>query len=161
MFILIDTREHADQIGKIIDTFQQERIEYDRTKLYVGDYMDYLHPELVIDRKHNFLELAANCTEKRDRSGTTRFVRELQRAKAIGARIVILVEQNSYEYRGKKIDVDCLADLMLWAHPRTDVPGEKIYRVFDAWCHKYPMSVQFCDKRSTGRRIVEILGGKQ
>ena len=41
--------------------------------------------------------------------------------------------------------------------PHTQVTGEKIYRVLASWTAKYPISVKFCDKRTTGRNICEIL----
>lgn len=150
--IIVDSREHAKAITKILKYFEANGIEYDVSKLYVGDYIRYDDPRLVIDRKQNIAELAKNCTSDHER-----FRRELERVKKAGARLVVLVEQNRYKDRDEWVEARCISDLMCWSSPHTVVTGEKVYRVLASWCAKYPISVEFCDKRSTGRRIVEIL----
>ena len=156
MFIVIDSREKPKAIQKIIDYFQQQRIEYKTSKLLFGDYMDYSNPNLVIDRKQNIAELAKNCTADHER-----FRRELELVKQTGSELVVLVEQNRYTDRGKTIKVETIEDLLLWRSPHTIVSGEKVYRVLSSWCAKYPIRIEFCDKRSTGKRIIQILEGKQ
>lgn len=150
--ILIDTREKPRAIKGITDYFDRCEIVYDRTKLYFGDYMDYQNPGLVIDRKQNIAELAKNCTTEHDR-----FRNELKRAKAAGAIIVILVEENQFEDQGETIRVESIEDLMKWHYPYTTIKGETIFRILSTWMAKYPLYVEFCDRRTTGRRIVEIL----
>ena len=156
MFIVIDSREKPKAIQKIIDYFQQHRIEYKTSKLLFGDYMDYSNPNLVIDRKQNIAELAKNCTADHER-----FRRELELVKQTGSELVVLVEKNRYTDRGKTIKVEAIEDLLLWSSPHTIVSGEKVYRVLSSWCAKYPIRIEFCDKRSTGKRIIHILEGKQ
>lgn len=153
--ILIDTREKPKAIARIIDYFQQNNIEYDSSKLYFGDYMEYNRPGLVIDRKQNIAELAKNCTTDHER-----FRRELERVQRAGAELVVLVEQNTYTDRGERIHVKSIEDLLLWSSPHTMVRGEKVYRVLKSWTAKYPVRVEFCNKRSTGKRIVNILYGE-
>lgn len=156
MYILVDSREKPHAIGKILDEFQMQGIPYDITKLYIGDYMDYGNPRLVVDRKQNIGELASNCTGDRDR-----FKRELDRAVATGTEIVVLVEQSTYSAGDKRIQVKNIEDLMLWSSPYSTVPGERLYRVLASWTYKYPLRVEFCRKADTGKRIIEILeGGK-
>ena len=150
--ILVDTREKTHAVEPILTYFKQNNFEYERTKLLFGDYMDYSNPNLVIDRKQTIQELAQNCTRDHER-----FRRELERAKKTGSRLVILVEQNRYKDRDEWVKVETIRDLLLWESPHTMVRGEKVYRVLASWCAKYPLTVMFCDKRSTGRRIVEIL----
>lgn len=150
--ILIDTREKPKAIKGIIEYFDRCDITYDRTKLYFGDYMDYQNPALVIDRKQNIAELAKNCTSEHKR-----FRDELKRAKAAGATIVLLVEENAFEVDGKIIHVDCADDLMKWSFPYTTIKGETVFRIISSWMAKYPLHIEFCDKRETGRRILEIL----
>lgn len=153
--ILIDTREKPKAIERIIDYFQQNNIDYDRSKLFFGDYMEYNRPSLVIDRKQNIAELAKNCTTDHER-----FRRELERVQRAGAELVVLVEQNTYTDRGERIHVKSIEDLLLWSSPHTMVRGEKVYRVLKSWTAKYPVRVEFCNKRSTGKRIVNILYGE-
>ena len=151
-YLLIDTREKPKAIQSILKTFDEAGITHESTKLLFGDYMDYNRPHLVIDRKQNIAELAKNCTVEAER-----FKRELERAQRANSRLVILVEQNRYKDRDKWIHVETIDDLMLWSSPHTTIVGEKVYRVLRAWCSKYDIEVRFCDKRQTGRRILEIL----
>ena len=152
--LLIDTREKPKAIQGIIKTVDEARIPHASTKLLFGDYMDYNRPSIVIDRKQNIAELAKNCTWEHDR-----FRAELERAKAANARLIILVEQNRYKDRDKWIHVESIEDIMLWSSPHTTIRGEKVFRVLRAWMSKYDIDVQFCDKRQTGRRILEIIYG--
>lgn len=151
-FIIVDTREKSKAIVGILEHFEKAGIPYERSKLLFGDYMDYSRPQLVIDRKQNIAELAKNCTSEHDR-----FRRELERVKKAGAHLVILVEQDRYKDRDEWVKVKDTLDLVCWSSPHTKVRGEKVYRVLASWRSKFPISVEFCNKRSTGRKIVEIL----
>jgi ERCC4-type nuclease len=153
-FILVDSREKPKAITGILDYFERNGIEYEVSKLLFGDYMDYNRPQLVIDRKQNIAELAKNCTREHER-----FRRELERVAKTGSKLVILVEQNRYKDRDEWVQVRQIVDLIRWESPHTMVRGEKIYRVLASWCAKYPVEVRFCDKRATGKQIVNILYG--
>ena len=153
-YLLIDTREKPKAIENILATFEAEGVPVARTKLLFGDYADYNRPGVVIDRKQNIAELAKNVTVERQR-----FVAELERAKAAGAHMTILVEQNRYKDRDKWISVKDISDLMLWSNPHTKIRGEKVFRVLSELTYKYNISVVFCDKRVTGKRILEIIYG--
>lgn len=152
MYLLIDSREKPKAINGILRHLASKGVKYDVTKLYFGDYMNYARPNRVIDRKHNISELAMNCT--RDRK---RFKRELERVKATGSELILLVEQNSFKDREKVISVETIEDLMLWSATKGVVRGEQVYRVLVSWCHKYPLRVEFCHKSDTGQRILELL----
>lgn len=151
-YVIIDSREKPKAIGKILDYFSQHSIEYEVSKLLFGDYMDWNRPGIVVDRKQNIAELAKNCTVEHER-----FRREMEKAKKAGATLVILVEQNRYKDRDEWVEVNSIADLMRWSSPHTMIRGEKVYRVLASWTAKFPIRVEFCDKRQTGRRIAEIL----
>ena len=153
-YIIVDTREKSGAIGGILEYFEKSGIEYERSKLLFGDYMDYNRPGLVIDRKQSIAELAKNCTTEADR-----FKREMDKARKAGATLVILVEQNRYKDRGEWIRVENIEDLLTWSSPNTQVRGEKIYRVLYSWRRYWPIKVVFCDKRQTGKKIIEILYG--
>ena len=152
--LLIDTREKPKAIEAILKSFDSSGIPYERTKLLFGDYMDYNRPGIVVDRKQTIAELAKNVTVERER-----FVSELNRAKSAGAKLVILVEQNRYKDRDTWRRVETISDLMLWSSPHTKIRGEKVFRVLSELTHKYNISVVFCDKRVTGRKILEIIYG--
>ena len=153
-FIIVDSREKPKAITGILDYFDRNGIEYEVSKLLFGDYMDYNRPQLVIDRKQNIAELAKNCTREHDR-----FRRELERVAKTGSKLIILVEQNRYKDRDEWVQVRQIVDLIRWSSPHTMVRGEKIYRVLASWTAKYPVEVRFCDKRATGKNIVNILYG--
>ena len=152
--LLVDTREKPKAIENILATFEAEGVPVARTKLLFGDYSDYNRPGIVVDRKQNIAELAKNVTVERQR-----FVAELDRAKAANAKLVILVEQNRYKDRTRWISVKDISDLMLWSNPHTKIRGEKVFRVLSELIYKYNISVVFCDKRVTGKRILEIIYG--
>lgn len=155
-YLLIDTREKPKKITGIVEYFDSIGLIHESTKLLFGDYMDFNRPEIVVDRKHNIAELAKNCTVD-----SARFVRELERAKKAGARLVILVEQNRYKTEaGEWISVRQLSDLIYWSSKNTTIRGEKVFRVLMSWINRYNLSVEFCNKAQTGQRIYEILYGE-
>lgn len=153
-YLIIDSREKPRALKKILAQFDEVGIKYETSKLLFGDYMDYSRPNLVIDRKQNIAELAKNCTIEHER-----FRAELERAKAAGAQLVVLVEQNRYKDRDRWITVKDIGDLMLWSSPYTTIRGEKVFRVLSSWINKYNLSVKFCDKRVTGKEILKIIYG--
>lgn len=151
-YVIVDSREKPKAIERTLQYFSDHGIEYEVSKLLFGDYMDWNRPGVVVDRKQNIAELAKNCTVEHER-----FRREMEKARKAGAELVVLVEQNRYKDRGEWVEVDSIEDLLRWSSPHTMVRGEKVYRVLASWTAKYPLRVVFCDKRSTGRKIVEIL----
>ena len=151
-YIIVDSREKPKAIERTLQYFSDHGIEYEVSKLLFGDYMDWNKPGVVVDRKQNIAELAKNCTVEHER-----FRREMEKARKAGAVLVVLVEQNRYKDRGEWVEVDSIEDLLRWSSPHTMVRGEKVYRVLASWTAKYPLRVEFCDKRSTGRMILKIL----
>ena len=151
-FLLIDSREKPKAIRPIVKYFDSIGLVHETSKLFIGDYQDFNRPQIIVDRKQNIAELAKNCTADHER-----FRRELERAQKANTTLVVLVEQNRYKDRDKWIYVESIEDLMLWESPHTTIRGEKVYRVLRSWMAKYPLRVEFCDKRSTGRRIYEII----
>jgi len=150
--MLIDSREKPKAIRSIVKYFDSIGLVHETSKLFIGDYQDFNRPGIIVDRKQNIAELAKNCTSEHER-----FRRELQRAQKANSTLVILVEQNRYKDRNEWIHVADIEDLILWSSPHTQVIGEKVYRVLRSWMAKYPLRVEFCDKRNTGRRIYEII----
>ena len=150
--LIIDSREKPKAIQTILKTLDEAGIEYETSKLLFGDYMDYSRPNLVIDRKQNIAELAKNCTVE-----AQRFKNELERAQRANSRLVILVEQNRYKDRDKWVSVEQISDLIMWSNPHTSIRGEKVFRVLSSWVAKYDLEVEFCDKRVTGKKIIEII----
>ena len=151
--LICDTREKKNQ--HVLDYLETNNVPFVVRKLDYGDYQDHERKHICIDRKQNIAELAKNVTRERDR-----FIREIERAKADGCRLVILVEQNKYKDRDRWVSVKNITDLMLWSSPHTKIRGEKVFRVLMELQYKYNLSVVFCDKRTTARKILEIIYGK-
>ncbi len=154
--LIVDSREKPKAISSILAEFDKQNIPYMVSKLLFGDYQDFNRPGLVIDRKQNIAELAKNCTSEH-----VRFRDELERAKKAGAKLIILVEQDRYKDGNRWVMVKELSDLILWSSPHTTIRGEKVYRVLASWCAKYDLEVMFCNKKSTGKRILEIIYGER
>ena len=152
MIIQIDSREKARAIETILREFDKQGVKHISSKLYAGDYVDMEHPLLIIDRKQNIREIASNVTSEHKR-----FKAELEKVKEIGAKMIILIEEDTID--GKPIE--SLEDIMLW-EPKPGqgtVAGMRVYKILANWVRVYPLEVQFCNKRHTGKRIIEILGG--
>lgn len=149
MQIQIDSREKSRAIKKIVAEFERNDVKYFVSKLYVGDYINMEKPLVIIDRKQNIAEIAANAT-----SGHARVKRELERLKEIGGKMYFLIEED--EIDGKKID--SLEDIMLWEPKYGEIIGERVYRVLASWRAKYNIDFVFCEKKNTGREILRLLG---
>lgn len=151
MTINIDSREKSKAIQKIIAEFDKQGVKHFTSKCFVGDYVSLDNPRLAIDRKQNLSELCGNVCQQHDR-----FIRELKRANEYGIKLIFLVEHGG--------NIKCLDDVMRWKNPRLKVSplavsGERLYRILSSISAKYDAEFLFCDKRSTGKRIIELLGG--
>ena len=145
--IICVTREKANQ--NILAYFDKLGIEYKVKKLDTGDYMDSEKMDITIDRKRNLGELLTNLCSKDD----NRFWREVRRSKEQKIKMIVLCEHG-----GK---IKSIRDVASWKSKYSKVTGrqlmEEIYKVHIA----YGVEFLFCDKRSTGRRILELLGYEQ
>ena len=103
--ILIDSREKPKAITKIIKCFEENNIDYDTSKLYVGDYQSLDNPKVIVDRKQNLAEIMQNVTQKRFRD-------ELIRSKKAGIHLVVLIEHSK--------DITCIDDITKWKNPRLE-----------------------------------------
>lgn len=144
--IICDSREKKNQ--HILRYLEYWNIPYEVRKLDTGDYMDDTNPNLVIDRKQNLDELCGNLFSP-DKS---RFWREVRRSKKEHLRLIFLVEH------GGKIKT--LRDVPQWKSRYSRITGYQLYNEI-CRCHiAYGVEFWFCDKRNTGKRIVEILASR-
>lgn len=164
--IQIDSREKAKAIKKIIKTFEEKGVNYFSSKLLVGDYMNLDNPRLIIDRKQNLQELCGNVCQQHER-----FKKELIRAMQANIQLIILVEHGE--------DIRTLDDVYFWQNPRKHevrwrmvngkrekyvvsakaVDGAQLYRSLKTIENRYNVRFEFCEKKDTGKRIIELLGG--
>ena len=144
MRLLVDSREKKN--NHILKYFDSKAIEYQIKKLNCGDYAIEGFPFIAIERKQNLSELSKNLTNKADRS---RFYKEVRRAREQGVKLYILCEHG-----GK---VKSIQDVAQWSDKYSGVSGralmEALYKLHIAW----GVEIIFCSKRSTGKRIIEIL----
>lgn len=165
MIIQIDSREKARAITKIVAEFDHQGIKHPVSKLMVGDYMNYDNPRLIVDRKQNLSELCANVCQDHER-----FRRELLLAQENDIQLVFLVEH------GKEIRR--LEDVIWWENPRRwkrvqdkvtgkwkevetkAMQGEVLYKILKTQERKYGCRFEFCEKKDTGKRIIELLSVK-
>ena len=152
MVIVCDTREKPRAIVRILAEFERRGVTVVRRALNFADYWNPARPDVIIDRKQNLLEVAGNVVQ-----GRKRFVREIERCNRAGCHLVVLVEHGN---RIRKLE-----DVIGWKNPRLResplaVSGERLFKIMKAMEGYYGIEWQFCNKQSTGRRILEIIGDK-
>lgn len=142
--IICDTREKENQ--GILQYFEAHNIPYTERKLETGDYMESGRMDTTIDRKRNLGELLKNMCSP-DKS---RFWREIRRSQKEGTRFIILCEHGG-QYK-------TIRDVAGYKDKYSRVSGRELMERMYAAHIAYDVEFLFCDKRSTGRRIVELLG---
>lgn len=154
MTIQIDSREHKFELARIQKQLTMAGCKTIVSKLYVGDYQSLDNPRLVVDRKKDLQELCGNVCQQHER-----FKNELIRALEAGIQIIILCEHGA--------DVQSLEDVYFWDNPRLKkspkaTSGESLYRSLCTIRDRYNVRFEFCTKRETGKRIMELLSnGKE
>lgn len=154
MRVHVDSREQANT--HIIRFFDKAGIEHiDDSSLNFGDY--YADGAVVVERKRSLTEFAANCGKNHQR-----FKRELERLDDTGWKMYIVIEQ--------PMNYD---DIASWKNPHGKVKyrklksgeikpikpmsGAQMKAICDEWRNKHNIEFVFCDKRSSGRVITDIL----
>lgn len=151
--LMMDTRERKEATKLILQEFERQGVRVIRSKMFVGDYQKLENPMLVIDRKHNLNELCGNVVQ-----GHKRFAAELERANKVGIHVIVLVEHSK--------NIRCLADVNNWVNPRLKVSpmavsGQRLFKILYAMQQHYGVEFLFCEKKDTGKRIIELLGGHE
>jgi ERCC4-type nuclease len=139
MLIYVDTREQNCQ--KIVNYFNEKGIPWKSKKLEYGDYsleIDGVSHEnkIVIERKGSLDELAGNFTKGRER-----LKREFERAKEDGCKVVLMIENGSYEL------------IMKHAY-RSFFTPKAFYASLKSWEEKEYFQVEFVRKVKAGEFIV-------
>lgn len=140
-----DTRQQKGKHKNIENYFRSHNIIFENKKLDVGDYMLSTNQHISVDTKYGMEELSKNLTNAADNA---RFMREVRRAYHAGIKLVILIEQ-----RG----ITCHDDVSSWRSKHTGVSGAELLKRMFRLEMSYGVRFFFCDKRSCGRRIMEIL----
>ena len=107
-------------------------------------------PNITVDRKHSLQELSSNLLNKAD---SARFWREVRRCHERGIQLVVLIESGR--------TVKTINDMVYWKSKYSGVNGRRLIDEMIRLEMSYGVRWAFCDRRSTGRRIIEILTGKE
>ena len=154
MLIQIDTREQAN--CHIVRFFDCHSIDHVDTEcLIAGDY--YAGGNVAIERKRNLVELAQTCGK-----GHQRFKRELERAKELGIKLIVLVEEKTY-----------FDDIEWWINPHGTVKhralkdgtiktlrpmnGAMMKKILDHWRAEYDIGIVFVEKKMSAYTIYKLL----
>lgn len=146
MIIQVDSREQKYE--HVTRHFDSQGIKWVKSKCVVGDYINLENPMVVIDRKKDLQEVAGNVCQQHER-----FVRELELAKELGYRMIVLVEEPN---------ITTLANVCSWynfrrrTNPKA-IDGRRLYKIMKTMSDKYGFEWQFCKKEDCGKRIVELL----
>lgn len=149
MIIQVDSREQKfDHVTKYFDS---NEIKWVKSKCVVGDYVNLENPMVVIDRKKDLQEVAGNVCQQHER-----FVRELELAKELGYKMIILVEDPN---------ITSLPKVCSWYNWRKRknpkaISGKTLFRIMSTMQEKYGIEWRFTTKADCGKTIVELLGGE-
>ena len=149
MIIQVDSREQKYE--HVTKYFDSQEIKWVRSKCVVGDYVNLENPMVVIDRKKDLQEVAGNVCQQHER-----FVRELELAKELGYKMIVLVEESNIS---TLIDVPSWYNWRRKKNPRA-VNGKTLYRIMKTMSEKYDIQWEFTTKQQCGKRIVELLSSK-
>lgn len=142
MVVYSDSREKKND--HILAYLERHGIPYEVRKLDIGDYQLDIRPGRTIDRKRDLEEMARNmCTGDK-----TRFWREVRLSHSRHVKMIVLIEQQG---------VTGIEDVRGWHSKYSRITGQYLAREMYR-CHiAYGVEFLFCSKRSTGKRIVELL----
>lgn len=147
MKIVIDTREQATEQSK--RRYADFGVPWERGKLDFGDYSAVfalpdgtefsLKDKICVERKMDLSECCGCFTHDRPR-----FTREFERAKAVNAKIYLLIEDGSFRkaYNG--------------TYKSQMKPQALIASIF-AWLARYNCQIIMAEKELSGKIIKEIL----
>lgn len=146
MIIYADTRQKDGKHTKKHEQIEKLGYTLEHKALSIGDYMIEGRDNISIDTKQNLDEIASNVF---DESG--RFMREVRKAYQNKVKLIVLIEQG-----GK---IKSIEDVPQWNSKHSKITGRglsnRLFRIHVA----YGTEFLFCDKRVTGKRIVELLEG--
>lgn len=144
--IVVDSREKKWEHIKTY--FDKNHIRYrERVKLDAGDYFNPKYPYVVVDRKANLQEVCTNLSYGKE--NYHRFMRECKRAKERNIKMIVLVEGTECKN---------LNDIArTWNSKYSKHTGKWLAQQMFNVSVAYQVEWQFCTKRNTAKKILEIL----
>lgn len=128
----------------LTDYWDKKKVPYMTRKLDVGDYSAQigdmtLERDIAIERKRNLDEICGNLSADRDR-----FEREFLRAKAIGTKVFLIIENATW------------TDIYLQNY-RSQLSPKSLMASLMSWQVRFNITVIFCVPENTPRLIHQIL----
>lgn len=145
MVLIEDTRNKVGKHRNVAAYCEKNGVELVRHKLEVGDYA-FPGGHIVIDTKENLSEVATNLMNRND---AARFWREVRAAQLAGIKLVVLVEHGG--------QIKSINDVPKWSSKYGRVTGRRLVDEMVRLEYSYGVRWVFCDKRVTGKRIIELL----
>lgn len=145
--LIEDTRNKAGKHKNVQRYCDKHGIELVREKLDIGDYM-FPDGKISVDTKENLSEVATNLM---NRSDAARFWREVRAAQESGIKLIVLVEHGG--------EIKTINDVPKWRSKYSHVTGRRLIDEMIRLEYAYGVRWVFCDKRSTGKRLIELLSG--
>ena len=148
MVVVEDSRNQTGKHKNINAYLESVGVRVIRSKMIVGDYTLPADQRICIDTKKDMVEVSQNIFQDH-----ARFRRECELAKDCGIHLIVLIEDNT---------VANWDELLKWVNPQPNrsalTPnGERCYKVMKAMEYSYGVEFQFCKKKDTGKRILQIL----
>lgn len=150
MILYEDTRQQKGKHKNIEAYCRQQGIEIIRQALNTGDYQIAGKGDISVDTKMNLPELASCCFQEHER-----FRAECERAQRCGIQLIILTEE---VMPGGEIK-NWVSPLGRDGNPKYRFDPGTLQKVTETMTERYGVQFRFCDGRSTGKVLLELLRG--
>lgn len=155
MIIIEDTRNQPGKHKNINAYMEKCGHKVVRSKMLVGDYQLANDGSIAIDTKSGVLELIADIYHQHER-----FRRECELAKDAGIQLIILTEEVLPDGRLDKWKPPVWKSTTRYhraGEPMTKADPARLRKAMYTMQERYGVKFRFCDGRSTGKRIIELL----
>ena len=165
--VIEDTRQQREKHEHIKAWMEAHGVAFDQRSraLPFGDYVSDNGSNVVVDTKKDVQELVMDVGRDHDR-----FVRECERARAAGFRLVVLIE-SSARYNDRVELARWVSDVCRRCRrcdPRFSarckakrskpMQGSTLAKILDAMERRHGVRFEFVSKAQCARRICELLG---
>lgn len=141
MVLLCDTRQKAHKHLNIEGYCRKHNIAMIPQCLNVGDYQ-LQGGQVCVDTKKDLLELAQDL--HRDKLA---FNKKYKKCYKDGVKLIVLIEE----------PIKCTRDIVSWQSKYTKITGRYLFDMITDLRMSYGIRFVFCDKRDTGRVLIELL----
>ena len=159
MILLEDSRQQVGEHKNVWQYCARHGIEIVRTKLEVGDYMLDPDGKISVDTKASMLEITRNIMSIDHR----RFRSECERAKEMGIKLVVLIEEPVPYGMVDLWEVPVWKSSNEWhryGDPMTRVEPGTLRKEMETMTGKYGVQFRFCTRRQSPARIIKFLKGE-